>query len=94
MLPEQLLWGCTSFATNLGPPEFVTFLGDPPLCVAHHGDQEVEQEDVRDHAEADVDTVHDWMGVERMVHWQVYQTDAQLKLSEDGDGERAVLRYS
>lgn len=92
MLPEQLLWDCISYTTNLGPPEFVTLLGNPPLRVAHHGDQKVEQEDVRHHTKADVDTVHHWMGVERMVHWQVNQTDAQLKLSEDGDGERAVWR--
>ncbi len=92
MLLEQLLWDSTSYTTHLGPPEFVTFLGDPPLRVAHHGDQEVEQEDVRDHTKVDVDWVHDWMGVERMVHWQVYQPDAQLKLREDSDGERAVWR--
>lgn len=92
MLPEQLLRDWTSYNTNLSPPEFITFLGDPPLRVAHHGDQKVEQKDVRDHTEADVNTVHNWMCIESVVHWQVYQTDTQLKLSEDGDRERAVWR--
>lgn len=61
--------------TNLDPPEFITFLGDPPLCVAHHGDQEVEQEDIRDHTKAHMEGVYDRMGVDSVVHRQVYQSD-------------------
>lgn len=62
--------------TNLDPPEFIAFLGHPPLRVAHHGDQQVEQEDIRDHAEAHMKAVHNRMGVDSVVHRQVDQTDA------------------
>lgn len=80
---------CNSY---LSPPELISLLGHPPVCVTHHGDQQVEQQDVGDHGEADVQHMDDGGSYEGVIHRQVDQTHAELKLREEGDGEGPVCR--
>lgn len=76
----------------LSPPEFVSFLGHPPVCVAHHGYQEVEQKDVGDHREGAVQDMDNRGRSDGVVHREIYEADTELKLGEEGDGEGAVRR--
>lgn len=71
----------------LSPPELVSLLRHPPVGVAHHGYQQVEQQDVGDHREGAVQHVDDRRGGDGVVHGQVDEAHAELKLGEEGDGE-------
>ena len=77
---------------HLRPPELVALLRHAPVGVAHHGDEQVEQQDVGHHGEAAVQHVDDGRRVEGVVHRQVDEAHAQLELGEQGDGEGAVRR--
>lgn len=77
----------------LSPPELVPLLGHPPVGVAHHGYQQIQQQDVGHHREGAVQHVDDgWRG-DGVVHWQVNEAHAELELGEEGDGEGAIRRH-
>lgn len=81
---------CACIDWYLSPPELIPLLGHPPVGVAHHGDQQVEQQDVGHHGEGAVQHVNDGRCGDGVVHRQVDQAHAELELGEEGDGERAV----
>lgn len=62
------------------------------MCVAHHGYQQVKQQDVWDHREGTVHHVNDWGCNDGMFHRQVYEAYTELKLGEESDGEGAIRR--
>ena len=77
-------------APHLRPPELVPLLRHTPVGVAHHGDEQVEQQDVGHHGEGAVQHVDDGWRVEGVVHRQVDEAHTQLKLGEQRDREGAV----
>lgn len=79
-----------SVSVYLSPPKLVSLLSHPPVCVTHHGYQQVEQQNVGDHGEGTVQHMDDRRGGDGVVHGQIDETHTQLKLGEEGDWKGAI----